>query len=167
MNDLVSRRVVSRLSLGIVCFLLPSLAGCGLETTTQGPSGGPCGDGRLNADISEIKLKYDGYSISLTGSWKGIALRVGLDNVQVQKIEESTQNWNQYIQGVALAHNSCSSAKDHFGKQLDRYNKIKNTRELLQSLIAKIPGDGKISPEMDKQLRDGFDKFYKLISSEV
>src|SRR3989442_262420 len=87
-----------------------------------------CGDGRREVSIGSVALRYDRLGFELSAGWKGIVLKAGVKPEQLQKAEETTQNWNEFIKGVALAHNGCSGEKDRFAKLLARYDQLKRAK---------------------------------------
>lgn len=126
-----------------------------------------CDDKRNQVDVESIALKYDKYGFEISGSWQGIALKVGLNPIQVQKIEESTQNWNEYTKAAALAHNGCSGPKDRFGKLNSRYNDLKTTKELIEGLMASVPKAGDVPDHLKQQLNENFNRYYELVSKPI
>ena len=124
-----------------------------------------CGDGRQQVDIRSIALTYDRLGFTISAGWQGIAVQVGLTPTQVQKIEETTQNWNQYIQGAGLAHNGCSGSKDQFGKLLARYDSLKRTKEVIEGLLGTVPANGQISRELQAELSNNFKRYFELVSA--
>ncbi|TAJ10554.1 MAG: hypothetical protein EPO61_01725 [Nitrospirae bacterium] len=156
-----------RVSSCVIVLFSISASGCWPWFSGGENQQGICGDGRQPVDIEQVALKYDRMGFSITGSWQGIAVTVGVKPEQVQKIQETTQNWNEYIKGAALAHNGCSGARDRFGKLLERYDALKKSKELLVELIKSIPANENASPELQTRLKEGFDNYFKLVNQPV
>jgi hypothetical protein len=126
-----------------------------------------CSDHREPADIESIAMKYSGTKISLSINWQGIASELALSDVKLHEMYESTQNWNEYIKGVALAHNACSGSKSNLGRQIERYNQIRSAKQALEKLLDKIPPNGQIPPELAQQIRETFNSYHKLVTIET
>ena len=139
----------------IVMFsMLLAAAGC---TRPQGPAPGVaiCGDGRLAVDPNQVAIEYSRQGFTLSVGYKQLAVTAGVKPEQVQKAEESTQNWDKFIQGAALAHNACSGTKDRFSHLIERYAEVKSAREAIEAL-AKQGADRDV-------LNQAFAKYFALL----
>ncbi len=111
-----------------------------------------CGDGpRYKIDIEAIKIEYSGISFEgALGFLSKLELGLKFEEETLQKASDTTQQWNQFLIGLAEGFNSCAITK-------------KDYQEAISSLYPGLQVDAKKMLDLGKALEEGRSRDYKEI----
>jgi tetratricopeptide (TPR) repeat protein len=132
-----------------------------------------CEDGpRYKIDVNQLKMKYSGKKFEMDLAFLSkFKVAIGIEDKSLQKASESTQQWEQFLIGLATMYNSCAITKKQFSeaisslypgmqkdsqriveisKKLERDNRldnkeIKETKQLLSDFLEKLTKFAEIS----------------------
>lgn len=117
--------------LALLAFLLPARGALAQKKITC-----PNGEVRLEVDVKQLALKYEGWSMSGTlSSLSVLGARLGVDQKTVQQAAAATQQWNELIKGLAAGYNSCALTREQFAHGLERiYPRLKEDAADLEKI---------------------------------
>jgi tetratricopeptide (TPR) repeat protein len=103
-----------------------------------------CGDGpRYKIEVKEFQITYSGDSLKANlGFLSRLQIGVEVEGKTLQKVAESTQQWNQLLVGLAEGYNSCAIPKKQF-------------EEALRSLYPGLQSDAQKMVDIGKTLKEG------------
>jgi predicted DNA-binding protein YlxM (UPF0122 family) len=106
-----------------------------------------CGDGlRTKMPVDQLRIKYSGKKFEMDLAFLS-KFNIGIEDKSLQKALESTQQWDQFLLGLAIAYNSCAITKKQF-------------QYAFFSLYPGMQGDSQKISEIAKQIEQG--KHYDL-----
>ena len=128
----------------LLLFFLAPIHAIAAESFTESFNCESFGDGpRYKIDVREFQIKYSGESLKANLGFIS-TLRIGaeMEAKTLQKADESTQQWNQLLVGLAEGYNSCAIPKKQF-------------EEALRSLYPGLQSDARQMVDIGKALQEG------------
>jgi hypothetical protein len=118
-----------------------------------------CPDGdHLEIDLKQITIQYNASSFSATLNGLGLlGGRIQVDQKKLQEATSSTQQWDEYLRGLAVGYNVCAVTKQEFNDGLSRiYPRLQQDAADLDA-IRKLIKEGRKADE--KRLRVLMDSY--------
>jgi hypothetical protein len=146
---LSSSRAVRRLSL-LLCLAVTSMA-----ATAQIA----CPDGeQIEIDVKQISVQYDASSFAGTlSSLSVLGARLEVAAKKLQEAAVATQQWDEFLKGLAAGYNSCAVTKQQYADGLKRiYPRLQEDATGLEEIRKAISGGQKADAKRLQQLIDSF-----------
>ena len=124
----------------------------------------PCPDGdHLEMDIKPIAIQYDGSSFAGTlSSLSVLGARFEVAPKKLQEAAAATQQWNEFLKGLAAGYNSCAVTRQQYADGVNRiYPKLKEDGVGLEEIRRAI-SEGRKADE--KRLQTLLDSFWNNLS---
>jgi hypothetical protein len=113
-----------------------------------------CPDGdHYEMDLQALGIQYNASSFSATLNGLGLlGGRVQIDQKKLQEAAASTQQWNEYLKGLAAGYNVCAITKEQYHDGLSRiYPRLQQDATALES-IRKLIMEGRKADEKRLQV---------------
>ena len=120
----------------IACALI---LGCARTVTAQRHI--PCPDGdHVEIDIKQIAIKYDASEFASTlSSLSILSSRLEVVPHKLQEASVATQQWNEFVKGLAVGYNSCAITRQQYADGLNRiYPRLKEDATSLEQIRKQI-----------------------------
>ncbi len=109
-----SRRSVR---IGLLLVLVVPAAAIAAPRTIECPDG----ETRLEIEIDKLRIEYQGHAFTSTlGSLGFLAGRLSIDQKPLQEAAAATQQWNEFLKGLAAGYNSCAVTRAEYAEGLER-----------------------------------------------
>lgn len=144
-----------RFRCAILCCLLP-----GLTDTASGQKKTTCPDGdHYEINVKQIAIEYDASSFAGTlSSLSILGARLEVGPKKLQDAAAATQQWNEFLKGLAAGYNTCAITKQQYAEALSRiYPRLKDDVADLEK-IRKLILEGQQADE--KRLRTLLEDYY-------
>lgn len=133
-----------------------------------------CSDGEhIEMDLKEIAIKYDASSFSGTlSSLRVLGSRLEVAPKKLQEAAVATQEWNEFLKGLAVGYNTCAVSKQQFAEGVNRiYPRLKEDAADLEE-IRKIVSEGRKADEKRLQsllasYYDNLKRFAQISGKEI
>ena len=133
-----------------------------------------CADGdRIIIDVKEISIKYDASSFAGTlSSLSVLGARLEVAPKKLQEAAVATQQWDEFLKGLAAGYNSCAITKQQYNDGLNRiYPRLKEDASGLEAIRKELAAGQKADTKRLQQLVGSFyanlQQFAKDSGSEV
>ena len=102
----------------------------------------PDGEIRLTLDIKELAIQYEGHTWSGTlSSLSVLGVQLEQTPTQLQEAAAATQQWNEFLKGLAEGYNKCVITQEQYAEGLNRiYPRLQEDAadlEKIRELLAK------------------------------
>jgi tetratricopeptide (TPR) repeat protein len=125
----------------------------------------PCQDGdHLEIDVKQIAIQYAASSFAGTlSSLSVLGARLEVAPKKLQEAAVATQQWDEFLKGLAAGYNSCAVTRQQYADGLTRiYPRLKEDAASLEE-IRKIISDGRKADE--KRLQSLLGSYYNNLRS--
>jgi tetratricopeptide (TPR) repeat protein len=118
-----------------------------------------CPDGdHILIDVKDISIKYD--ASSFAGTLSSLSVLTGRPEVAPKQLQEAavaTQQWNEFLKGLATGYNMCAITKQQYADGLNRiYPRLKEDGAGLEEIRKQIAAGQKADTKRLQQLIDSF-----------
>ncbi len=138
-----------------LCVFLAAISGIAeAQKTVHFPDGD-----HIQIDVKEISIKYDASSFAGTlSSLSVLSGRLEVAPKQLQEASVATQQWNEFVKGLATGYNTCTVTRQQYADGLNRiYPRLKEDGAALEEIRKQIAAGQKADA---KQLQQFVDSFY-------
>jgi tetratricopeptide (TPR) repeat protein len=156
-------------SIGVGLLLFLSLA-----PSAIGQKKVSCPDGEhIEIDVRQISIRYDASSFAGTlGSLSALGARLEIAPKHLQEAAVATQQWDEFLKGLAAGYNSCAISRQQYAEGLTRiYPRIKEDGAGLEEMRKAIAAGQKIDAQRLQRLIDSFSddlrQFAQLSGKEI
>ena len=121
----------------------------------------PCPDGdHLEIDVKQIAIQYDASSFAGTlSSLSVLGARLEVAPKRLQEAAIATQQWDEFLKGLAAGYNSCAVTRQQYAEGLNRiYPRLKEDAADLEE-IRKLISEGQKADV--KRLQSLLDSYYE------
>jgi tetratricopeptide (TPR) repeat protein len=122
-----------------------------------------CPDGKhLEIDVNQISIKYDASSFAGTlSSLSVLGARLQISPHQLQEAAVATQQWDEFLKGLAVGYNTCAVTRQQYADGLNRiYPRLKEDATSLEE-IRRVLSEGHRADE--KRLQTLVESYYNNI----
>src|SRR5580658_5679317 len=119
-----------------------------------------CPDGEhIEIDVRQIAIQYDASSFAGTlSSLSVLGARLDVKPTKLQEAAAATQQWDEFLKGLAAGYNSCAITRQQYADGVTRiYPRLKEDGAQLEEMRKTIAAGQKADP---KQLQGLVDSFY-------
>ena len=122
----------------------------------------PDGD-HVEIDIKQIAIKYDASEFASTlSSLSILSSRLEVVPHKLQEASVATQQWNEFVKGLAVGYNSCAITRQQYADGLNRiYPRLKEDATSLEQIRKQI-ADGQRADA--KRLQAILDSYYSNLA---
>ena len=118
-----------------------------------------CPDGEhIEIDVRQISIQYDASSFAGTlGSLSVLGARLEVAPKRLQEVAAATQQWDEFLKGLAAGYNSCAITKQQFADGLSRiYPRLKEDGAGLEEIRKEMATGQKADAQRLQRLIDSF-----------
>src|SRR6266849_2743235 len=128
------------------------------ESVAQKKISCPDGD-HIEIDVRQIQIQYDASSFAGTlSSLSVLGSRLEIAPKKLQEAAVATQQWDEFLKGLAAGYNNCAVTRQQYADGLNRiYPRLKEDAGNLEE-IRKILSEGRKADE--KRLQNLLDSYY-------
>ena len=116
-----------------------------------------CPDGEhIEIDIKQISIQYDASSFAGTlGSLSVLGARLEVKPIKLQEAAVATQQWDEFLKGLAAGYNSCAITRQQYADGVTRvYPRLKEDGAALEEMRKAIDAGQKADAKRLQQLSD-------------
>ena len=133
----------------------------------------PDGEKRLLLDIKELAIQYEGHTWSGTlSSLSVLGVQLEQTPTQLQEAAAATQQWNEFLKGLAEGYNKCVITKEQYAEGLKRiYPRLQEDAADLEKIRELLAKRQKIDEARLQRLVDSYfgnlERFAKISQKEI
>jgi tetratricopeptide (TPR) repeat protein len=133
----------------------------------------PDGEKRLTLDIKELAIQYEGHSWSGTlSSLSVLGMQLERTPTQLQEAAAATQQWNEFLKGLAVGYNTCVISQEQYAEGLTRiYPRLQEDAADLEKIRELLSKRQKIDESRLQRLLDSYfgnlERFAKISQKEI
>ena len=121
----------------------------------------PDGEERLTLDVKQLALEYQaqGWSGTLSSLSAVVGVRLKRMPTQLQEASAATQQWNEFLKGLAEGYNNCVITKKEYVEGLKRiYPRLKDDAADLEQIRQLVSKGRKLD---EAKLRRVLDSYFR------
>jgi tetratricopeptide (TPR) repeat protein len=129
-------------------------------TSASGQKKIACPDGEhIEIDVRQISIQYDASSFAGTlSSLSVLGARLEVKPTKLQEAAVATQQWDEFLKGLAAGYNSCAITRQQYADGVTRiYPRLKEDGAQLEEMRKMIAAGQKADSKRLQQLIDSFD----------
>ncbi len=134
----------------------------------------PCPDGEhIEIDVRQISIQYGASTFAGTlGSLSALGARLEITPKRLQEVAVATQQWDEFLKGLAAGYNTCAVTREQYADGLNRiYPRLQEDGSSLEQVRKAIANGQKIDAQHLQRLIDSFSadlrQFAQLSGKEI